>query len=63
MNHGQDLMRNWRQGSFAGAAVIDGEQCYHIQPFAMDQSRFVNYIAAQEQFYVIKRWHQTFEKV
>jgi len=29
----------------------------------MDQSRFVSYVAAKEEFYVIKRWQQTFEKV
>ena len=56
-------MSNWRHKRFTGAAVIDPDRCLHIQPFAMDQSRFVSYVAAKEEFYVIKRWQQTFEKV
>ena len=56
-------MRNWRQRSFRRTAVIDVNQCYYIQPFAMDQSRFVSYVAANEHFYVVKRWQQKFERV
>ena len=59
----QNLVSNWRHKRFTGAAVIDPDRCLHIQPFAMDQSRFVSYVAAKEEFYVIKRWQQTFEKV